>query len=537
MSVTVRDIIDLPLLAPSRPQVLAGEDKLDREVRWVHTSEIFDIAPLLRGGEVLLTSGLGLVGAREERQREYVLALADQDVSALMIEVGRTFLAVPAVMLDAARQAGLPLVVLSGTVPFIQVVETVHRRLMDADYSALLARDEFRRRLTDALITGGGFQGVLDVIGEVLAVDAAIETAPGRIIADTDQRDPTAADAALAITVTGQPWGRLLVWSEGRELDEGLLDCCLDAISLELLRTSRIGTSRAQREYELVSDIISGNFASAADIRSQCASLNLSAGAGESFLVIAVTPGVADRAAQTLATLAAVAQHSFVSHVAANSSDQLLAIGVGRAMAEPRLRRFLESLRAKLEAQSLPKHHGGILAVAADPVPDAADLTEAVRQAREACDLATRLGIKHRSLLARDLGVARLLASAVDDSELERFVVEQLGPILERDAARRSDLVLTLDAYFAAGLSKTKAAQALGIRRQTMYQRLERIGELLGASDINLHERRTALEIAVLAWRLRTANYPVGATTFTPAASSAAAKAASGRLSVTNRST
>ena len=42
------------------PRLVAGEDGLDRPVRWVHVAEVPDIATLLRGGELVLTTGIGL---------------------------------------------------------------------------------------------------------------------------------------------------------------------------------------------------------------------------------------------------------------------------------------------------------------------------------------------------------------------------------------------------------------------------------------------------------------------------------------------
>lgn len=90
------------------------------------------------------------------------------------------------------------------------------------------------------------------------------------------------------------------------------------------------------------------------------------------------------------------------------------------------------------------------------------------------------------------------------DVALERFVQEQLGFLLKHDARRGSDLVATLDAYLEAGMANTAAAQVLGIRRQTLYTRLERISQLLGGLDIETRQARTALDLALVSWRLRT---------------------------------
>ena len=40
--------------------VLAGASELDRRIEWVHSIELADPTPWLRGGELLLTTGLHL---------------------------------------------------------------------------------------------------------------------------------------------------------------------------------------------------------------------------------------------------------------------------------------------------------------------------------------------------------------------------------------------------------------------------------------------------------------------------------------------
>jgi PucR family transcriptional regulator, purine catabolism regulatory protein len=46
--VILRQVLDHPVLQPARPVLLSGEDHVDHPVRWVHTADLYDIAPLLR---------------------------------------------------------------------------------------------------------------------------------------------------------------------------------------------------------------------------------------------------------------------------------------------------------------------------------------------------------------------------------------------------------------------------------------------------------------------------------------------------------
>jgi DNA-binding PucR family transcriptional regulator len=60
------------------------------------------------------------------------------------------------------------------------------------------------------------------------------------------------------------------------------------------------------------------------------------------------------------------------------------------------------------------------------------------------------------------------------------FVTATLGPVLDYDERRGTDLVGTLRAWFDAGGSPARAAEALQVHVNTVTQRLERVGRLLG---------------------------------------------------------
>ena len=54
------------------------------------------------------------------------------------------------------------------------------------------------------------------------------------------------------------------------------------------------------------------------------------------------------------------------------------------------------------------------------------------------------------------------------------------------------------------GWRRPRPRSVLGVRRQTLYNRLARIQELLGGEPLADYERHTALGVALHAWRLRT---------------------------------
>ena len=57
---TVREVLQLSAVRRGQPEVVAAAGGLDRPVRWVHAIEFADAARLLRGGELVLTTGIAL---------------------------------------------------------------------------------------------------------------------------------------------------------------------------------------------------------------------------------------------------------------------------------------------------------------------------------------------------------------------------------------------------------------------------------------------------------------------------------------------
>lgn len=93
-----------------------------------------------------------------------------------------------------------------------------------------------------------------------------------------------------------------------------------------------------------------------------------------------------------------------------------------------------------------------------------------------------------------DLGFVGLLLG--DHGDVGGYVHRVLGPVIEYDAQRGTELVHTLQAYYTHGASLSKAKDALHIHVNTVVQRLDRIRQLLG-EDWNSPARALELQLAL----------------------------------------
>ena len=99
------------------------------------------------------------------------------------------------------------------------------------------------------------------------------------------------------------------------------------------------------------------------------------------------------------------------------------------------------------------------------------------------------------------LGIYRILAGGEHNAEVEGFVREWLGPLLDYDAGHGAELVKTLSTYLECGGNYDETADGLAIHRSTLRYRLQRIREVSGL-DLTDVDSRFNLHAATRAWRV-----------------------------------
>jgi hypothetical protein len=219
MPLTLRQVLDLDVVRRGSPHVVAGAGRLDVPVRWVHALELTDVGRLLRGGELVLSTGIALPES-PSGLADYVASLAQVGVAGLAVELGRRYTgALPPALVAAAAARAVPLVELRREVAFIEITEAVHARIIDelllSRAAATLAlghlltsqteslERQAHRTLISALIEGFGFAGAADADdGEAAARARAmgVEVAGRDLIAVVVRlADPVAAGGQATV--------------------------------------------------------------------------------------------------------------------------------------------------------------------------------------------------------------------------------------------------------------------------------------------------------------------------------------------------
>src|SRR5580704_4150471 len=140
------------LIAELGLELASGHEAANASVRWVHSTELPDPTPWLRGGELLLTTGLQLQSAKA--QRELIVHLAEHEIGGLGFGTGFAHKRLPPALADEARKRSFPLFEVPYELPFIAITERVFAQLLDERYEMLqrsMAGDVLAEALTGRL--------------------------------------------------------------------------------------------------------------------------------------------------------------------------------------------------------------------------------------------------------------------------------------------------------------------------------------------------------------------------------------------------
>ncbi|MGW7412453.1 helix-turn-helix domain-containing protein [Streptomyces sp. NPDC054863] len=136
---------------------------------------------------------------------------------------------------------------------------------------------------------------------------------------------------------------------------------------------------------------------------------------------------------------------------------------------------------------------------AAGPAEGPGELPAAHAEAVRCLNALHALGRSGEGADVVELGFLGVLLG--DRADVGAYTARILGPVLEYDEKQGTDLVRTLEAYYAHGASLSRARAELHVHVNTVTQRLERVGRLLGPGW-NAPERALELQLALRLHRL-----------------------------------
>ncbi|MFB4320490.1 PucR family transcriptional regulator [Actinomadura sp. 21ATH] len=533
---TLRDVLAVPAVRAAAPEVVAAGDHLDRGVRWVHATELPDIAPLLRSGDLLLTTGIALPDGTRALA-DFARSLAAADAAGLMIELGRRWNdTVPAELTGACGTLGLPLLILHREASFATIIQAVGERIVDERMAELRDAERVHETFTALGLSEAGPREVLAAVQRLSGAAVVLESerhqvldyvpGPGNMtdfLRDWTARSRRARpsgrthwDAANGWLITrlgapGRDWGRLVVHSPEPATPTlmTIAERAAATLAMHLLH-DRVRDSLVRRaHHELLTGLLTDP--TVPDILRRCelAGLPLTR---RRFVGLSVRPRTADLHGTGVqkptvrsgledvlaATVHALHEQDVAALVSEMNQDVRAVLSLPPdAPADTIVDRLAERIAAR---------HRVVIG-AGRPVDATARIDRTLREARQVVDAVREEDdgpIVHR---LADVHLRGLLALLAGDDRLCLFVSRELDALYAHDEEHGEDLVRVLRALMNHPGSKSDAAAALHLSRPTFYARLAKIESVLGVR-LDDPDVRVSLHVALVADELQRDHRP-----------------------------
>ncbi|MDR7304161.1 PucR family transcriptional regulator [Haloactinomyces albus] len=458
----VEDMVADPALSLD----LRVRGRLDRPIRWVHTIEIPRPGRFLRGGEVVLTAGVWRnAGTRPE---SFMADLADADVAAVGFGLVPPEIEVPEAFVDAARTYGLTCFVVPVEVAFIQIVESFvssKRREWEKPLRRHLGQHD---AIVAALRVRRGVDSVLDVLTGQLGLPVAVRAAGGLV-------EGTVPDPAHPLPLMGEGIAdaELVLPHPMEELDVEQHAAVVQAmpfIALEIERSRALRATELRYAGELFEWVYGGS-AGIAALRTRLHALSLPP-EGPLAGVVLRTPRPETAAVRLSALL---------------GTDGVAVERGGTAVAFARIRHSAAECARRVHAEFNREGSAATYVGVGEP-GSVAELRVSLLQAAHAAE-AVSAQSSSGWMTHDQLSSPTLLLSTQDPELLAATSRALLGPVLEHDERRGSELLPSLEVFLDTGGRWRESAQRLHVHINTLRHRMSRVEDLTGRSLAHTPDR------------------------------------------------
>lgn len=497
VTLTIEELLRRPGLALS---LVAGRKGRGNTIRWVHTSELEDPTPWLKGGEVLLTTGMGLAKTSAARQRRYVRGLAEAGLAGLGFGTGFSYSRVPKAVRDTADELGFPVFEVPYPVPFIAITEFVSSRLVGEQAETFQRSMEAQGALTRAVVEGEGMDGpiatlakvvrgwavVLDLHGVVLAAapEAAADRAPklwreiqagrtesgGFSLSLVDRGDRI---AVRPVGAGGHVEAFLAVGKRSAltQFDHLVAGHAISLLAIELDRRRAVADTERRLRGDFLDALVRGEATPAA------------AAEGLRRFGFEHTDRVAVVALETTAPLEDLTR----------VTEDVMSRRAGGFLTAPRERDLylLVPADAAEEADAIRRAVAGKVGAAVrGGVGSAVRPDQAGKSLREAGYALTVARMEGRDTADfRSLGTYRLLLTLQEPDALRAFADSVLAPLDAYDEEHDGELVSSLRGFLEHNARWEAAAAELYVHRHTLRYRMRKVEELTGRDLASAHDR------------------------------------------------
>lgn len=534
MGITVREAMKIGGL--TRCEVVAGKDGLDRTIDFITVMEVPDVIRWLKGNELLLTS---LYPIKEDE--EAISRVADQlnevGSSALAIKTRRFVQEIPQVIKDAGDRLRLPIIEIDNEVSYLDIMTPLMEVMIRKSDPGRERLESFFQWTTELAMGGKGIAALIKAVqqmtdnmitvgSEIPAQEAFFQGRGVEPLTRMQKKELKSAKRTIRMQrmLDGQPtscivtpllfndelYGDITCWQTEREFlerDFHVLDRTMPLMAMEFLKA--ITKSDVDQTYkdDFLSAVLHGQVQDDSGVISKGKQFGWDLTQHYQILSIAIEESLKYQERKRSMLLKVVDLFRFGDRKAIVTLQKELIIvlyprkdGNGKEgllyrndpQKEP-VMRVAESIQRHLSEEfddlkitvGIGRFYPGLKGIH----QGYAEAVKVIRLGKPICG-------EKKIIHYEDLGVFRLLSELCDSDELESLYSETIGKLAEYDWISNSNLVQTLQEYFANNCMLAETAGKLFIHVNTMKYRFQKIEQITGCS-LHDSEQRLLLHVGL----------------------------------------
>lgn len=516
MELKVKDILHRPHF--ENAEVITGKKGLDKTINWVHVVEINKFGHLLHGQEMILTTGISWVHDRT-KSLDYLEQLIDNNASVLCIELTGDKKDLPNEMLELAEEHHFPIILFHKEVKFIDITKDIHKLLLNYQENIWLDLENLYKTMHQNLVSNGPIEEFIRILHQGTRKQIALiqhqeqewffPTPSAKQRIQWLQEIEIHAYFSIPIYFLNDVIATLYIIEDVEQItvfDQFAANRCSEFLTQYFWKFYQQIEIQQAKKNEWLTEAIAGNLSrdnildSIHQIVPQAKADNMIIGvvpqnnqvltkrANDSFLT------------GTLMTIRSIFENHGFYLIATRMREHHCYVLLLLNQLEPttlykritKSQQLFKQANSMIFSQDLMKWISfGKVIQNPEHIPQSFQTAMSTLKYQE--DIASL-----EEPFYYQLTTYRLIDQMKNRKELDSIINDYLGPLLQYDKNKGTELLKTLQIYFKNFGAKNETAKDLFIVRQTLYHRLDKIEEILGEDYLEQH-KRVMIEFAMYA--------------------------------------
>lgn len=526
---TVEELLTIPTL--SGMKLIAGATGIHKLISTVTVIDTPDGSIWIKGNEFVITTAYAM---RDDNTLlvDMIRQLVEHHASGLGIKTGRFIKYIPKEALDLADHWNFPLISIPEEYAFCDIINPALSLIVNRQSVLLVQSAKIHSDFTEMAINNCSVPEILQTLSSLLGRPSAFIDIHFGQIYYSDSAAPLAQclrDLAMdqltseliskydchPVENKSEKFGYVLLGEGDNAIESSVAQTAIEYASIVLIlrMQTRISNQHIEEKYRdaFLEDLILNNVKTEEEIHNRASLYGWSFRNGGLVAVIDINnikkyylKNLDSRTNERLETSVKTIFETSIRSVMSvfpdaryyKQSDLIVFIISDPRHDQDKLNEQLKSIFTQIQTKIAHEASFTVTMGVGEYFPNIRDVHQSYTQARIAIDLSYQLERFDCVMFYTQLGIYRLLATAVHTPEYSDFCAVNIRPLMDYDAKNHAKLTDTLRAIVKCGWNLKEASKELFIHYNSVKYRFNQICEVLNM-NLRDHENQLTVELAL----------------------------------------